>query len=163
MYLLAGRQARVWGRLKGGPLEEFRRAPNPPSSVYDIDMGKKRVNITLDSAVHDEMRRFLDVVGEDFSSLVEQMCLSFLGQMRPLIRRIGEGPVSEAGLTPSEMRVMFLQMMGGVQVEAGVQLNDILKELDIVEAEQQKKAAPLFEEPKPIHTPKVTKGTKSKK
>lgn len=133
-------------------------------SVYNLDMPtKRRVNITLDTAVHDEMRKFLDVVGEDFSAFVEQMCVSFLGQMRPLIRRIGNTSLAEAGLTPSEARVMFLQMMGQLSVDTGVSMNTILQELDTIEAEQNNVAKLLNAPKEPIHTPKVKKTTKAKK
>lgn len=124
---------------------------------------KKRVNITIDSAVHAEMRRFLDLTGSDFSALVEQMCVRFLGEMRPIIKRMESVQNGDAAFNPSEFRVMFLQMMGSVQVEAGAELKNILQELDTIEAEQRAMPKLLEPEAKPIHTPKVTKGAKSKK
>lgn len=135
-----------------------------PSSVYTRSMAnKKRVNITIDAAVHEEMRKFLELTDSDFSGFIEQLTVRFLGQMRPVIRRMEQAQSGGQTITPSELRVMFLQMMGSVQVEAGAELNTILQELDIVEAEQQKKKAALEEKPKSIHTPKPSRSTKAKK
>lgn len=126
-------------------------------------MAKKRVNITIDSAVHEEMRKFLDLTGSDFSAFVEQLTLHFLGEMRPLIRRMESAQDGGPMLTPSELRVMFLQMMGGVQVQAGAQLHGILQELDTLEADLEKKKALLVANPEPIHTaPKKRTTTKKK-
>lgn len=137
------------------------------SRVYNAPMPKKRVNITIDSAVHDEMRRLLDLVGEDFSTFVERMSVSFLGTMRPLTRRMEAAQNGGNALTPSEVRVLFLQMMGGVQVEAGTQLGAILSELDTIEAEQAKAAQSLLnvpeQKPEVIHTPKPKRAAKPKK
>lgn len=124
---------------------------------------KKRVNITIDAAVHEEMRKFLDLTGSDFSAFVEQLALGFLEQMRPLIRRLEAMNSGEAELSPSELRVMFLQMMGSVQVEAGAKLNAILQELDIVEAEQDKKKQSIPAKPDSIHTPKPKRSVAKKK
>ena len=162
------RQALI--RVGGRGRERSRERPartaqrTAAQSVYTEHMqNKKRVNITIDSAVHDEMRKFLGVMGQDFSAFVEHMCVGFIGQMRPLIKRLDGVPLEDSGLTPSEVRVMFLQMMGSIQVEAGSQMNVILKELDTIEAEQRAMPKLLTPEKKPIHTPKVTKGTKTKK
>lgn len=139
-----------------------------PLSVYTMLMtNKRRVNITLDSAVHDEMKKYLSIMGEDFSAFVEMMSVRFLGSMRPILRRMEAAQTEDTDLTPSEVRVMFLQMMGAVQVEAGQEMGKVLSELDMIEAEQVKKAPPLESKttsPKAaIHTPKVTKTTKAKK
>ena len=126
-------------------------------------MPKKRVNITIDDAVHDEMKKFLDVVDNDFSAFVESMCISFLSHMRPLIRRISSASGNESELTPSEVRVMFLQLMGSIQIDAGTQLGAIMKELDILEAEQKAKFVPVAPQPEPIHNPKKKRTVKTKK
>lgn len=140
------------------------RREHSPVSVYTVGMAnKRRVNITIDSAVHEEMRKFLDITSSDFSAFVEAICVSFLGEMRPLIRRMEAAQNGGEALTPSELRVMFLQMMGGVHVNAGAQLNTILQELDTIEAEQKKNEVPKLLEAESIHTPKVTKRTKVKK
>ncbi|GGB85071.1 hypothetical protein GCM10008019_46270 [Deinococcus soli (ex Cha et al. 2016)] len=131
--------------------------------MYNVAMPKKRVNITIDSAVHEEMRKFLDLTGSDFSAFIEQMTVRFLGQMRPLVRRMEHAQDGGPSLTPSELRVMFLQMMGGVQVEAGAELSTILQELDTLEADlEKKKALPVAKSPS-IHTaPKKRSSTKKK-
>lgn len=147
---------------RGGRADERRAAS--VRSVYNGGMAnKKRVNITIDAAVHEEMRKFLELTDSDFSGFIEQLTVRFLGQMRPVIRRMEQAQSGEQSITPSELRVMFLQMMGSVQVEAGTELNAILQELDIVEAEQQKKKAALEEKPKSIHTPKANRSVKAKK
>lgn len=124
---------------------------------------KKRVNITIDSAVHEEMRKFLDVTNSDFSAFIEFMTVRFLGEMRPLIKRMESARDGGQSVTPSELRVMFLQMMGSVQVEAGKEMSSLLAELDTLEAEQHSKQQPKLLEPESIHTPKVKRQTKAKK
>lgn len=128
---------------------------------------KARVNISIDSAVHEEMKRFGEITGTEFSAFIEMMCVRFLGQMRPLIRRMEAAQKGEGELTPNELRVMFLQMMGSVHVEAGSEMQTILKELDTIEAEQKKRLPPPLLEveskQEAIHTPKVRRDTKSKK
>jgi hypothetical protein len=128
---------------------------------------KRRVNISIDTAVHDEMKKFLDMVGQDFSGFIEAMSVNFLGAMYPLVKRLEAAKKDNLELSPSELRVLFLQMMGTVNVEAGSQMSDILNELDILESEQANKAPPLDSKPPSpkvaIHTPKVTKTTKAKK
>lgn len=133
-------------------------------SVYSVRMSsKKRVNITIDSDVFEEMNNFRKVTGMDFSSFVEQMTVRFLGEMRPFVRRMEAAKETGEAISPSEFRVMLLQVMGGVQVQAGVELSNVLKELDIVEAEQKAKSQPKLLEIESIHTPKVVKKTRSKK
>lgn len=126
-------------------------------------MPKKRVNITIDSAVHDEMRKFLDLTGSDFSTFVEMLTLRFLGQVRPLVRRMEAAKDGGPMLTPSELRVMFLQMMGSVQVEAGANMHSILQEIDTLEADLEKKKALPVAESQPIHTEPKKRSTTKKK
>ena len=79
------------------------------------------------------------------------------------LRRMESAQDGGPSLTPSELRVMFLQMMGGVQVEAGAELSTILQELDTLEADLEKKKALPVGKPSAIHTaPKKRSSTKKK-
>lgn len=129
-------------------------------------MSKKRVNISIDEAVHTEMGKFLKLSGGEFSDFVEQMAVRFLASMRPMIRRMEAAQAGGAALTPSEVRVLFLQVFGSVQIDTGVEMMSVMQEIDMVEAEHAKKEAERLVETssvKPaIHTLKVRKTTKAK-
>lgn len=126
-------------------------------------MPKKRVNITIDSAVHEEMRKFLDLTGSDFSAYVESMTVHLLGEMRPLVRRMEAALEGGTPLSPSEMRVMFLQLMGGLHVKAGAEMGTILRELDTLEADLEKKKALPVAKSQSIHTEPKKRSTTKKK
>jgi Holliday junction resolvasome RuvABC ATP-dependent DNA helicase subunit len=120
-------------------------------------MAKRRVNITIDEDVHAQTIERLKMVGLDFSSIVEQTCLGFLGTTSELFRRFKEVESLE-DVSPAEMRVLMLQAMGHLQVEIGSQSANVFKELDRIEAKQ---AQPRLTNTEPIHTV-TTKRAKSK-
>lgn len=136
--------------------------------VYYVRMAdKKRVNISIDASVHSEMQRVLEVGGMDFSGFIEVMCVKFLGTTRPIFKRLEAAKKGESDLTPAEVRVMFLEMFGAVQIDAGAQVQNILTELATLEADLEKKEVYVLTDKgrseEVIHTPKVRKNTRAKK
>lgn len=135
--------------------------------MYTVFMtDKKRVNISIDSSVHSEMQRVLDLGGMDFSGFIEVMCVKFLGATRPIFKRLDVAKQGGPTPTPAEVRVMFLEMFGAVHVDAGTQMQTILSELATLEAGlEQKEVLTLTDagrEAVAIHTPKVRRNTKAK-
>ncbi len=113
--------------------------------------------MTIDEDVHTQTAERLKMVGMDFSSIVEQSCLSFLAATNDLFRRFKQ--VDTLGdVSPGEIRVLMLQALGHMNMQVGSQSASVMKELDIIEARQAvSKALPA----EPIHTV-TTKRPKSK-
>jgi hypothetical protein len=120
-------------------------------------MAKRRVNITIDEDVHAQTIERLKMVGMDFSSIVEQACLSFLASTNDLFRRFKQ--VDTLGdVSPGEVRVLMLQALGHMNMQVGSQSANVMKELDVIEARQAVSKATSAE---PIHTV-TTKRPRSK-
>jgi Arc/MetJ family transcription regulator len=111
-------------------------------------MPKRRVNITIDEDVHAQTTERLKMVGIDFSSILEQACLSFLASTNDLFRRFKQ--VDTLGdVSPGEIRVLMLQALGHMNMQVGSQSASVMKELDVIEARQAvSKTTPA----EPIHT-----------
>jgi hypothetical protein len=120
---------------------------------------KKRVNITIDGAVHIETKARLDASGMDFSAFIEQACLGFLSATHDMFRRMDVAKAGGPEVSPSELRVLMLQAVGGVQVKTGAEFAKVLSELDVIEARLD--AQPKLLPPESIHTP--AKKTTAKK
>lgn len=143
---------------RGGRADERRAAS--VRSVYNGGMAnKKRVNITIDPDIHTEMQALLDSAGMDFSGFVEMLCVRFLGEIRPVARRLDE--MTKAGLKPTdaEVKLLLLGMFTTAQLDMGKMMNDALEELDIL---QMDKVLEGEVKKKPIHTKKPAKAVKPK-
>jgi hypothetical protein len=124
-------------------------------------MPKKRVNITIDEDVHTQTAERLKMVGMDFSSIVEQSCLSFLAATNDLFKRFKQ--VDTLGdVSPGEVRVLMLQALGHMNMQVGSESANVIKELEAIEARQ---AAVKTIAVEPIHTvtPKKTRAKALKK
>ncbi len=116
--------------------------------MYTVNMAKKRVNITIDEDVHTQTAERLKMVGMDFSSIVEQSCLSFLASTNDLFRRYKQ--VDTLGdVSPGEIRVLMLQALGHVNMQIGADSARVMKELEAIEARQIAAKTIAVE---PIHT-----------
>ncbi len=116
--------------------------------MYTVNMAKKRVNITIDEDVHTQTAERLKMVGMDFSSIVEQSCLSFLASTNDLFRRYKQ--VDTLGdVSTGEIRVLMLQALGHVNMQIGADSARVMKELEAIEARQIAAKTIAVE---PIHT-----------
>jgi hypothetical protein len=98
-------------------------------------MPKKRVNITIDEDIHSQTAERLKMVGMDFSSIVEQSCLSFLAASSDLFKRFKQ--VDTLGdVSPGEIRVLMLQALGHMNMQIGNDSAKVIKELEAIETRQ---------------------------
>jgi hypothetical protein len=117
-------------------------------SVYTVPMPKKRVNITIDEDIHSQTAERLKMVGMDFSSIVEQSCLSFLAASNDLFKRFKQ--VDTLGdVSPGEIRVLMLQALGHMNMQIGAGSANVIKELEDIETRQSVAKTMAVE---PIHT-----------